>query len=80
MNTTSQNRARASSRVRVRENVLRFMIIVSVEDETLAWGASSWVPLTPDGLAAGDLKPVSFTSLEGAISYAESQQFKVEQP
>jgi hypothetical protein len=66
--------------VRVRENVLRFRIIVSVEDEALAWGASSWVPLTQDGLAAGDLKPVSFTTLEGAISYAESQQFKVEQP
>jgi hypothetical protein len=80
MTSFARNRARASSRVRIRENILRLRIIVPVEDENLAWGGSSWVPLTPDGLAAGDLKPVNFTTLEGAMSYAEGQQFKVEQP
>jgi hypothetical protein len=80
MNTIPLSRSRPSSKVRIRENILRLRIIVPVEDENLAWGGSSWVPLTPDGLAAGDLKPVNFTTLEGAMSYAEGQQFKVEQP
>jgi hypothetical protein len=80
MMTSPHNRARASSRVRIRENVLGVRIIVPVEDENLAWGGSRWIPLKPDGLAAGDLKPVSFTTQEGAATYAESQGFKVEQP
>ena len=78
MATIPQDRVRTSSRVRIRENILHLRIIVSMEDEDLAWGGSRWVPLTADGLAAGDLKPVNFTTVEGAVSYAEGQQFKVE--
>ncbi|HEX3741548.1 MAG TPA: hypothetical protein VHV29_17760 [Terriglobales bacterium] len=45
-----------------------------------AWGGSSWVPLTQDGLAARDLKRVNFTTLEGAISYAESNNSRWNSP
>jgi hypothetical protein len=80
MTTIPHNRSRASYTVGIRENILRARIIVPIENKSLAWGGSRWIRLKPDGLAAGDLKPVSFTTLEGAAAYAESQGFKVEQP
>lgn len=78
MPTISQNRVRTASKVRIRENALRLRIIVTMENENLAWGGNGWVPVNPDGLAAGDLKPVNFITVEGAVSYAEGHQFKVE--
>lgn len=79
MTTIPRKQALASFRVRIRENILRVKIIVPVENENLAWGGSRWIALNPDGLAVGDLKPVSFTTHEGAAAYAEIQGFKVEQ-
>jgi hypothetical protein len=73
--------AMKTSRVKLRQNALHQWIIVQVQDENLACGsASQWIPLSSDGLAQGDLKPLKFQTVEGAISYAEGQQFKVEQP
>ena len=79
MTTFLHKQAQASFRVRIRENILRVKMIVPVENEHLAWGGSRWIPLNPDGLAVGDIRPVSFTTEEGAASYAENQGFKVEQ-
>ena len=70
----------ASFRVRVRENSLRLKIIVQLENEHLAWTGSRWIPLDTDGLAVSDVRPVGFVTQEGAVSYAENQGFKVEQP
>lgn len=80
MATIPRSSARATSRVRIRENILRVRIIVPVENENLAWGGSRWIPLNADGLAEGDVRPVSFTTHEGAVSYAEIQGFKLEHP
>jgi hypothetical protein len=80
MTTESHSSARATFKVRIRENTLRLKIIVLVENEHLAWGGSRWIPLNADGLAVGDVRPVSFTTQEGATSYAENQGFKVEHP
>jgi len=68
-----------TSRVKLRENVLHQWIIVQVQNENLACGsASRWIPLGADGLAPGDLKPLKFQTVEGAISYAEFQGFEVQ--
>lgn len=78
--TIPHKQALASFKVRIRENTLRLKIIVPLENEHLAWGGSRWIPMNPDGLAVGEVRPVSFTTLEGAASYAENQGFKVEHP
>jgi hypothetical protein len=78
MNTAqARDRAQQYSRVDVRENSLHALIIVPLEQQLLAWGGTRWIPVTEDGLPAGDLRPVSFTTVEGAKSYAESQGFEV---
>lgn len=78
MNTVvGPDRIRPDSRVQVRENSLRLLIIVPVGKQDLAWGGTDWISITENGLPAGDLRPVSFTTVEGAKSYAEGQGFKV---
>ena len=67
------------SRVKLRQNDLRQWMIVQVQNENLACGsASRWIPLSADGLAQGDLKPLKFQTVEGAISYAEFQGFEIQ--
>lgn len=80
MTTIPRKQALASFRVKIRENILRLKIIVAVENDHLAWAGSRWIPLNSEGLAVSDVRPVSFTTQEGAASYAESQGFKVEHP
>ena len=75
MTTILRKQAQACFRVRIRENILRLKIIVSTENEHQAWAGSRWIPLNSDGLAIADVRPVSFTTEEGAASYAESQGF-----
>jgi len=68
-----------TNRVKLRENVLHQWMIVQVQNENLACGsASQWIPLTPDGLAQGDLKPLKFQTVEGATSYAQWQGFELQ--
>jgi hypothetical protein len=67
-----------AARVKIRENVLHQWIIVQAGNEQLAWSASRWVPLNEEGLAAGDLKPLNFKTVQGASAYAASQGFEVQ--
>ena len=65
-------------RVKLQQNIFRLWIIVSSENDRLAWGASNWVPIDRDGLPTTDLKTLTFATVTEAISYAESVGLEVE--
>jgi hypothetical protein len=75
--SVGRDRTQSCSRVQVRENSLRLLILVPVGKQDLAWGGARWIQVTEDGLPAGELRPVSFTTVEGAQSYAEGQGFEL---
>jgi hypothetical protein len=66
-------------RVKLRENSFYLWIIVPSENEHLAWSGSRWVPITSDGLPAGELQKLkNFATVKEAVAYAESLGFEVE--
>jgi hypothetical protein len=66
-------------RVKLRENSFHLWIIVPSENEHVAWSGSRWVPITRDGLPAGDLQKLkNFATVKEAVAYAESFGFEVE--
>jgi hypothetical protein len=77
MPATAAARVQAS-KVKVLANRLRLFIIVPTEKSDLAWGGSQWVQITEEGLAAGDAKPLTFLTVEGATCYGRNQGFQVE--
>jgi hypothetical protein len=65
-------------RVKLRQIIFQLWIIVSSENDRLAWGVSNWVPIDRDGLPVTDLRPLTFGTATEAIAYAQSNGFEVE--
>ena len=69
---------RSSLHVKVRDNVLARWIISPVENKSVAWSGTRWVPINRNGLRTGETPPLKFDTPLAAVAYAASIGFEVE--
>jgi hypothetical protein len=65
-------------RVKLRQNLSLLWIIVSTENDGLAWAGSRWVPIDRDGISLSEVKVAHFATAEDAVAYAQSIGFEIE--
>ena len=60
-----------STRCRITENAFHRFILVNLEQESLAWSGSRWVPVDQNGFPAGDVQVSNFETPEEAEAEAK---------